>query len=42
MASGSLTMGGTTTIYGGGYQWTGNTAGLLMDCAISVHDNGTR
>ena len=47
MAAGSLTIGGTTTNYGGGSsQWTTNTAGLLMECQdnteIAIHDAGNR
>ena len=51
MASGSLTIGGTNTSYGGnfytGAAWTGNnTAGLLLECQdnteIVVHDSATR
>jgi hypothetical protein len=46
MASGSLTIGGTTNNYGGGNQWTGNTAGLMMECQdhteIAIHDAGQR
>jgi hypothetical protein len=46
MQSGSLTIGGTNANYGGGNNWTGNTAGLLMECAdnteIAVHDSGHR
>ena len=47
MASGSLTIGGTTANYGTGVnQWSSSTAGLLMECAdyteICVHDAGTR
>jgi len=30
MASGSLTVGGITTSYGGGQGWTSNTAGRLF------------
>ncbi len=46
MASGSLTIGGTTANYGGGNNWTANTAGLMMECLdtteIMVHDSGSR
>jgi hypothetical protein len=53
MISGSLTIGGTNTSYGGssyanGTLWTNeaNTAGLLLECSanteIAVHDGGTR
>jgi hypothetical protein len=44
MQSGSLTIGGTNAKYGGGNNWTGNTAGLLMECLdnteIAVDDSG--
>lgn len=46
MASGSLTVGGISTNYGGGTGWTANTAGILMEAAdnteIGIHDSGTR
>ena len=46
MASGSLTIGGIDTNYGGGNLWTANTAGLMMECLdnteIMIHDAGTR
>jgi len=46
MASGSLTIGGTTANYGGGFEWSSNTAGLLFECLdnteIAVHDAGAR
>jgi hypothetical protein len=46
MASGSLTIGGTTANYGSGYDWNGSTAGLLLECLdnteIAVHDAGAR
>jgi hypothetical protein len=46
MASGSLTIGGITTSYGGGQNWNANTAGLLLETLdnteIAVHDSGTR
>jgi hypothetical protein len=46
MASGSLTIGGTTANYGGGYEWNSSTAGLLFECQdnteIAVHDAGAR
>ena len=47
MASGSLTIGGTSANYGGGTNfWNTNTAGLLMECAdnteIAVHDSALR
>jgi hypothetical protein len=46
MQSGSLTIGGQNANYGCGYNWTGNTAGLLMECLdnteIAIHDSGNR
>jgi hypothetical protein len=46
MASGSLTIGGTSTGYGGGRGWGSSTAGLLLETKgtteIAVHDAGTR
>ncbi len=46
MASGSLTVGGNNTSYGGGQGWTSNTAGLLLETAanteIAVHDSVQR
>jgi len=46
MQSGSLTIGGINANYGNGNSWTGNTAGLLMECLdnteIAVHDSGHR
>lgn len=46
MAGGSLTIGGIDRNYGGGNNWTTNTAGLLMECLdnteIGIHDGGTR
>ncbi len=46
MASGSLTIGGTTIDYGNAIGWSANTAGLLMECLdntdICVHDANTR
>jgi hypothetical protein len=46
MQSGSLTIGGSNANYGGGWQWTGNTAGLMMKCLdnteIAVHDGRKR
>jgi hypothetical protein len=46
MFPGSLTIGGVNDNYGHGNNWTGNTAGLLMECAdkteIAVHDSGSR
>ena len=44
MTTGSLTLGNTTTNYGGGNNWSSNTAGLMFECAdnteIMVHDSG--
>jgi hypothetical protein len=46
MAKGSLNIGDMNSDYGFGYQWTGNTAGLLMECLnnteIAVHDSAHR
>jgi hypothetical protein len=46
MQAGSLTIGDTLLNYGGGFQWTTNTAGLLMECLDStefaVHDAASR
>jgi hypothetical protein len=46
MASGSLTIGGLNVNYGGGNQWTTNTAGFMMECQdnteIMIHDSGNR
>jgi hypothetical protein len=47
MAPGSLTIGGTSSNYGGGTNlWNTNTAGLLMECLdnteIAVHDSQLR
>ncbi len=46
MQSGSLTKGGINANYGGGNNWTGNAAGLMMECLdnteIAVHDSGHR
>lgn len=46
MASGSLTVGGITTNYGGGSGWTTNTAGIMMEALdnteIGIHDSGLR
>jgi len=46
MQSGSLTIGGINANYGGGNNWNGNTAGLMMECQtyteIAVHDAGQR
>ncbi len=44
--TGSLTIGDQLLNYGGGYNWTANTAGLLFECLnnteIAVHDAGNR
>jgi hypothetical protein len=44
MTSGSLTIGNIDTNYGGGNNWTANTAGLMMECSdnteIVIHDAG--
>ena len=44
MSAGSLTIGNHSDNYGGGQNWTTNTAGLLMECAdnteIAIHDSG--
>ena len=44
MTAGSLTIGNQDTDYGGGNNWTANTAGLMMECAnnteIVIHDAG--
>jgi len=46
MQSGSLTIGGTNANYGNGNNWSGNTAGLMMECQditeIMIHDAGNR
>ena len=46
MASRTLTLGSTGSNYGGGNNWSGNTAALLFECAdnteIAVHDSGNR
>jgi hypothetical protein len=46
MASGSLTIGGTTANYGTSTGWSSSTAGLLMECQdyteIVIHDSGAR
>ncbi len=46
MQSGSLTIGGINADYGTATDWTGNTAGLMMECSnyteICVHDANTR
>jgi hypothetical protein len=44
MTSGSLTIGNQNQDYGGGNNWTANTAGLMMECLnnteIVIHDAG--
>jgi hypothetical protein len=46
MQSGILTIGGTNTNYGGGWNWNSSTAGLMMECLdntqIAIHDAGNR
>lgn len=46
MPSGSLTIGGINSSFGGGNSWNSNTAGLLLETLknteIAVHDYGTR
>ena len=46
MQKGSLTIGDTLLNYGGGSNWTSNTAGLMLECLnnteIAVHDAGQR
>ena len=46
MASRTLTLGSTSSDYGGGNNWSANTAALLFECAdnteIAVHDSGSR
>ena len=46
MGAGSLTIGDTTKNYGGGSNWSSNTAGLLFECLdnteIGIHDSGSR
>ena len=46
MQNGSLTIGDTLLNYGGGNNWTANTAGLMFECLnnteIAVHDAGKR
>jgi hypothetical protein len=43
MQSGSLTIGVINASYGGGSNWSSNTAGLMMECAskteIDIHDS---
>jgi hypothetical protein len=44
MAAGSLVIGNINQDYGGGNNWTANTAGLMMECndntEIVIHDSG--
>ena len=46
LAAGSLNIGSVAANFGGGQGWTGNTAGLMLECAdnteIAVHDSGNR
>lgn len=46
MSSGSLTIGGINSSFGGGDKWSSNTAGLLLETQanteIAVHDSGER
>ena len=46
MSSRTLTLGSTSSNYGGGNNWNTNTAAILLECAdnteIAVHDGGTR
>ena len=46
MQGGSLTIGDMDLSYGGGNNWTANTAGLMMECQndteIVIHDAGNR
>ena len=46
MASKTLTLGDISSDYGGGNNWTANTAALMFECAnnteMAVHDSGTR
>jgi hypothetical protein len=46
MSKGTITIGSTTNNYGGGNNWTTNTAGFLMECLnyteFAVHDAGER
>jgi hypothetical protein len=46
MRPGSLTIGGMSSNFGGGNNWSANTAGFLMECLdnteIAVHDAGNR
>jgi hypothetical protein len=46
MSTGSLIIGSISKNYGGGNNWTTNTAGFMMECAdnteIMIHDGGSR
>ena len=46
MGSRTLTLGSVSSNYGGGSNWTNNTAAILLECAdnteIAAHDSGTR
>ena len=46
MQAGSLTIGDMTLNYGGGSDWSANTAGLMLECLdkteIAVHDAGNK
>jgi len=46
MSSRTLTVGSTTSNYGGGNSWNANTAAILLECTdnteIAAHDSGTR
>ena len=46
MTSRTLTLGTTSSDYGGGSSWNTNTAAILLECLnnteIAVHDSGTR
>jgi hypothetical protein len=46
MTSRTLTLGSTSSDYGGGSSWNTNTAAILLECLnnteIAVHDGGTR
>jgi hypothetical protein len=46
MTSRTLTLGSTSSDYGGGSNWNTNTAAILLECSnnteIAVHDGGTR
>ena len=46
MQKGSLTIGDILLNYGGGFNWSSNSAGLMLECAdsteIAVHDSANR